>query len=107
METKTSHVKLESVQCKLSFDSYFSVNSIGRSGGLAMLWSENTYLEVLNYLNHHIHARIQEGGSENTQFINGFYSTPITITGFYSTPITNNWEASWSLLTSLIPSADP
>lgn len=72
------------------------MNPIGRSEGLAMLWTENIFLEMINYSNHHIHARIREVGSENTQFIIGLYDSPNICSR----------EASWSLLASLNHNTD-
>jgi hypothetical protein len=40
METKMNNKKIEFLRAKLKFDNMFVVESVGRSGGLAMLWSD-------------------------------------------------------------------
>lgn len=44
METKSNRTKMEIVLQKLKFDNCFVVDSIGRSDGLAMLWSDKSNL---------------------------------------------------------------
>jgi exonuclease III len=48
METKQVCKTLESVRVKLGFEAIFVVDSIGRSGGLALLWNSETKVEVQN-----------------------------------------------------------
>lgn len=36
METKLQKVKMESIRCKLGFENMFVVDSIGKSGGIAL-----------------------------------------------------------------------
>lgn len=78
METKASCILLEFVRIKLGFHCCFTVNLIRRSGGLVMLWKEDISLEVVNFSNQHIHAKVREVGCEQDSFIIGFYGSPIT-----------------------------
>lgn len=97
METKTSSVILESVRIRLGFHDCLTVNPVGRSGGLAMLWKEESSLEVVNFSNQHIHTRVRELGCERNLFITGFYGSPITCRRVFS----------WSFLSSLNHSTYP
>lgn len=78
METKASNAIFENVRNRLGFHCCFTVTSIGRSGGMALLWKEDIPLEVINFLTQHIHARVREMGCEENFFITGFYGSPVT-----------------------------
>ena len=51
---------MERVKYILGYSNGLIVPSIGRSGGLALLWSSDTNLEIKSYSNHHIDAIITE-----------------------------------------------
>lgn len=57
METKGSKSLLESVKRKIRFTNCFVVESIGKSGGLALMWNEDTLLNIVNYSQFHIHSK--------------------------------------------------
>jgi hypothetical protein len=57
METKLQACQVEKVQ--LGFGSVFVVDSIGRSGGLALFWHENVEVEIQNYSRRHINAKVR------------------------------------------------
>jgi hypothetical protein len=59
METKLRQVKMERIRYSLGFNNLFVVNSVGKSGGLALLWNEDAGLEIQNYSRRHIHATIK------------------------------------------------
>ncbi|XP_062152034.1 uncharacterized protein LOC133860439 [Alnus glutinosa] len=88
IETLCRGNTMEKIICKLGFEGLFVVNPIGRSGGLALLWKENLFLEIFNYSRQHINAIIRnEDGSPGWKF-----------TGFYGFPnAARRWE-SWELL---------
>jgi hypothetical protein len=88
IETLSSGSKMEKIRCKLAFEGLFVVNPVGRSGGLALLWKENSSLEIFNYSRQHINAIIRnDNGSPDWKF-----------TGFYGFPnAARRWE-SWDLL---------
>jgi hypothetical protein len=49
METKLRQVKMERIRYSLGFNNLFVVDSVGKSGGLALLWNEDAGLEIQNY----------------------------------------------------------
>ena len=67
------------------------VPSRGRRGGLALLWSRDTNLEIKSFSNHHIDVVISESS-------NGFVWR---FTGFYGHPEAHLREESWKLLSLL------
>jgi hypothetical protein len=87
METKLQRTKMTCLRVKLGFDSMFVVDSVGRSGGLALFWKEDVQLEIQNYSNRHINAVITEPG-QNFQW---------KLTGFYGHPETAHRGEGWSL----------
>lgn len=64
------------------------MNSIGRKVGLALLWFDGIELEIVNYSNYHIHAKVRNGA----QGVDGF------LTGFYGMPENMKTTESWDLL---------
>ncbi|KAJ4714215.1 Endonuclease/exonuclease/phosphatase family protein [Melia azedarach] len=62
-ETKTVAAQMNKVHKKLNYDHYFSVNRIGMSGSLALLWNSGYDLQISSYSKRHIGAIIkQENG---------------------------------------------
>ena len=59
-ETKSKNRRMEKVKFNLGFTNGLYVPSRGWSGGLALLWSSDTNLEIKSYSNHHIDAIITE-----------------------------------------------
>lgn len=51
IETKTFHLKLNRLKYSLGFQCLFSVDGIGRSGGLAQLWKEDFPLNIHTFSN--------------------------------------------------------
>jgi hypothetical protein len=60
MKTKCGNARMESIRVKIGFDGLFVVESVGRSGKLALLWKENNLLEIQNYSMWHINAVLKE-----------------------------------------------
>ncbi|KAF5464617.1 hypothetical protein F2P56_014683, partial [Juglans regia] len=71
----------------------FVVDSIGKSGRLAMLWKTEVNAQLLSYSNSHISLTIFPGSS----------GQPWRLSGFYGNPATDKRKASWSLLKMLKP----
>ena len=90
METKLNNKKLELIRIKLGFKNTFGVDSVGKSGGLALLWHGECNIEVQNFSRRHINTIV---------LLNG--GNPWKWTGFYGHPDTNRKEESWSLLRKL------
>ncbi|GMY35564.1 hypothetical protein FCV25MIE_30806 [Fagus crenata] len=49
METKLDAVRMEVIRIKLGFDNAFTVPSLGRSGGLALLWKAEAEVVIQNF----------------------------------------------------------
>ena len=88
LETKSKNRRMEKIKFKLGFTNGLYVQSRGRSGGLALLWSSDTNLEIKSYSNHHIDAIITEAD-------NGL---SWRFTGFYGYSETHLREESWKFL---------
>lgn len=56
IETKCNKNKLENLRVKLRYGGLFIVDSVGRSGGLALFWREDVLLEIQNF---HINAIVK------------------------------------------------
>jgi exonuclease III len=88
METKLRKNRMDVVRYKLGFPNLFVVDSIGKSGGLALLWGDEIIVDIQNYSHRHI---------------NGVIKTPMVdvqwkFTGFYGHPDVNKRQESWDLL---------
>ena len=90
METKLDVRRMEFVRIKLRFKHCFTVPSLGRSGGLALLWNDEVELSIHNYSINHIDAHVRSQGELRWQF-----------TGFYRHPIAHRRRESWVLLDKL------
>ena len=82
---------MEKVKFKIGLLNGLIVLSVGRSGGLAMLWSRDIKVEVQGYSGSYIDAFVTDPES-------GFQWR---ITGFYENPKTHQRKESWDLLKSL------
>lgn len=68
-----------------------SVDRVGGSGGLAMLWRKDVQVELISFLQNHIDVAVQlEGNARRWR-----------CTGFYGLPDQNLRHLSWSLLRHL------
>lgn len=88
-ETLSFGVRLESLRVKLNFHSCFSVDCVGRSGGIAVLWNNNISCSVLSYSQNHIDLLIND--------LLGNWR----LTGCYGFPERHRRQASWNLLRHL------
>jgi hypothetical protein len=76
METKCSKEKTERVRMKLGYDGLFTVDSLGRSGGLALFWKENQGVEIQNFSRRHINALIKHAEDDRQWKLSCFYGHP-------------------------------
>jgi hypothetical protein len=90
LETKLDSGRMEGVRIKLGYDNVFSVPSLGRSGGLALLWKNEAEIIIQNYSQHHIDAHVD---SQQTKCWR--------LTGFYGRPEQHRRKESWALLKHL------
>jgi exonuclease III len=87
METKCSKARVEMVRIKLGFTGAFTVDPVGRSGGLTLLWKEEKEVEIQNFSRRHINAIITEEGVQSWK-----------LTGFYGHPEWAKRHEAWDLL---------
>jgi hypothetical protein len=91
METKTRHKRIEFLKMKLGMENMFVVDSVGRSGGLALLWKEDFNLSIQNFSRRHINAVVNTGAGE----------LEWKLTCIYGNPETANRKETWALLRHL------
>uniref|UniRef100_A0A2N9HN71 Reverse transcriptase domain-containing protein n=1 Tax=Fagus sylvatica TaxID=28930 RepID=A0A2N9HN71_FAGSY len=90
LETKLNTVRMEGVRVKLGFENVFSVPSLGRSGGLALLWQNEAEIVIQNFSQHHIDAHVESQQVKCWR-----------LTGFYGRPEHHRRKESWALLKHL------
>ncbi|CAM8999282.1 unnamed protein product [Rhodiola kirilowii] len=88
IEKKKSVGDWESLKMKLGFKGCLSVDSRGRSGGLALLWVEDVEVVLISLSNYHIDVTVK--GEVQFDF-----------TLFYGNPKVQDRGSSWDLLRSL------
>jgi hypothetical protein len=88
METKLQAHRFEAIRVRLGFQNIFVVDSMGRSGGLALFWTEHQSIDIQNYSRRHINAIIKSEG----------VAQPWKFTGFYGHPEVGHRIESWHLL---------
>lgn len=93
METKLNSEGMEKIRRHLKFIGCFTVESLGRKGGLALLWKNDDQVKIQNYSHGHISAWIMDNDHRDPWFF----------TDFYGEPNTNKRSLSWSLLNQLKP----
>jgi len=76
METKLNSKKMEAIQTKLDFDAIFVVDSIGKSGGLALMWKLDNVMNIQNYSRWNINVVIQTDSTTKEWKFSGFYGHP-------------------------------
>lgn len=59
METENSQGEMDWIHSLWKFDNCLVVNSVGRKGGLALLWSSEVQLEVISFSKNHIDSIIK------------------------------------------------
>lgn len=74
-ETKLSSRQVNNVCRKLGIENCLVVDSKGKSGSLAMLWSLEITVQITSYSNHHIDAEIQNANGRSWRYT-GIYGYP-------------------------------
>ena len=91
-ETKLSSREFQKIRTKLGDFHGIAVDSMGRSGGLA-LWQKEIDVVLSSMLVHHVDVIVRDGlGGEEWR-----------CTGFYGWPEVQNRHLSWRLLETLAP----
>jgi hypothetical protein len=89
-ETLVHRNKIEVFRYILGYDSCFSVDCTGRSGGLAIFWRSSLNCNLINYSNNHITIEIIDS-------ILGTWR----LTGYYGYPNGERRHAAWNFLHNL------
>jgi ribonuclease HI len=76
METKIRKNKMEIIRCKLHFENMFVVDSVGKSGGMALFWGEEVSVRVQNFSHRHIGGLVSMPGLDEEWLFTGFYGHP-------------------------------
>jgi len=91
IETEVRMGVLQWLRQSLDFVGLIQVDPVGRSGGLALLWTTGLDVMLQNYSQRHISATISLASSNFSW----------TFTGFYGNPDTKLQEESWRLISHL------
>lgn len=75
-ETKARKKKIDNLCRMLTFDHVFSVDAVGRSGGVAMLWNNSVDVTILKYCRNYIHAKIMINDMNIFCYFTGVYGDP-------------------------------
>ncbi|KAL0358468.1 UNVERIFIED_CONTAM: hypothetical protein Sangu_0696200 [Sesamum angustifolium] len=90
METKCRSFGIERVKKFLNMHG-LAVDSIGKGGGLALLWDKEVFVDLVSFSRYHMDARVQlREGEDYWRF-----------TGFYGEPDSSKRAVSWDLLKCL------
>jgi hypothetical protein len=76
METKARAKRMERVRSQLGFEHMLVVDYVGKSGGLALLWTTEVDVEIQNYSYRHINAKVCSTQSNFVWKLTGFYGHP-------------------------------
>lgn len=58
---------------RMGFFDYFMVKTIGRSGGLALMWKEEGQAKIYSYSKNHISVWIEDCNINTKWMLTGFY----------------------------------
>lgn len=73
METKKRSSEMEWLRSLWNFENCFTVDSIGRGGGLALLWTNSINMHIQSYFNNHIDAIVKADNNSQDLKLTGFY----------------------------------
>lgn len=91
METKCNKARIEIIKRVINFDNCLVVDSVGRSGGLAMMWKSTIDVQVQSYSQWHISLVAKDPVIDKEWLL----------TGFYGHPYLPKRTSSWNLLKNL------
>ncbi|XP_058784794.1 uncharacterized protein LOC131659630 [Vicia villosa] len=89
-ETLSKKQKLESIRVMLQFDSCLSVDVVGRSGGLAVLWRDSANCRIVNFSRNYVNILVEDE-------MKGVWR----LTFYYGYPERNRRRDAWSMLREL------
>lgn len=96
METLSNNNKMQALKRKLGWYGCFTVDPLGRGGGLAILWKEEVNVSVMSFSQNHIDSQIQLEGS----------NLAWRFTGYYGMPERSRRTESWNLIIDLASRSD-
>lgn len=73
METKLKVSRIEKMKDQLRFEGYFSIDAIGRSGDLALLWKEEVLVSVVNFSQRHVTVEVKDENRIGLWLLTCFY----------------------------------
>jgi hypothetical protein len=76
MEIKLRKEKMELIRNKLGFSSMFVVDSVGRSGGMVLVWGEEISMTIKYFSQRHINGLVENPGVEGSWKFTRFYGHP-------------------------------
>lgn len=88
-ETLAQRQRIEEVRVRLNFEGCFSIDCVGRSGGICMLWRNSASCNMIGYSQNHINMKITDTIGE------------WRLTSFYGFPERHRRRDSWNLLRRL------
>lgn len=93
MGTKTNGGIIDVIKRKMGYYGGFSMDSIERKDGLALLWKYESQVQLHNFSQRHISTWINDEATEETWLF----------TSFYGKSKTSKCHKTWSLLRNLKP----
>ena len=78
METKSKVKQMEKIKNRIGFANGLIVPSRGRSGGVALFWTQEVNLDINSYSGNHIDTIVKETEGNFQWRITSFYSHPKT-----------------------------
>lgn len=90
-ETRCNRSYFTSLSIQFGFDDFFAVDACGKSGGLCLLWKNESTVAIRSSSLHHIDVEV--GGIGDPEHWR--------LTGFYGHPAAEDRHKSWSLLRRL------
>ncbi|XP_019194790.1 PREDICTED: uncharacterized protein LOC109188615 [Ipomoea nil] len=91
IETFVDKHRIDDIRVQLGFDCAFTIDAVGHSGGLALLWSNTVELKVVSYSLNYVDTEVRmDVGSPCWRF-----------TGYYGYPERHRRREAWQLLRSL------
>ncbi|KAM6577471.1 hypothetical protein CsatB_029308 [Cannabis sativa] len=91
-ETRLNSARMEFIRIQLGFVGCFTVDAKGKSGGLALLWSNDYSVQIKSFTASHIDALVENDLGFTWRF-----------TGFYGSPDPGGRMECWKLLKRLKP----
>jgi hypothetical protein len=91
-ETKASEARISKVAKLVGYSNFFSVDAVGKAGGICMLWNYNVQAEIMDFESHLIALKITD--------VFGCW----TLAGFYGPPYKTKQSKAWVNLHAFLDS---